>query len=176
MLTHGRSIRTIWGTVGISLLGLIMAGAAFAQQPAGPPGPPPRRESVLTPEDRAAMAQIFWHRMQQKIGLTDQQVTDIRGLLDSRRTAVRADVQNLFAARRELRSLLDQPTLNSDAIQATATKMKDLQAKLLDARLQTQLALRAKLTPEQWQQWHTLRQEMGHRWNRRGPAFGPGSM
>jgi Spy/CpxP family protein refolding chaperone len=176
MLTHGSSTRTIWGTIGIFLLGLITTGTALAQQPAGPPGPPPRRESVLTPEDRAAMGQIFWHRLQQKIGLTDQQVTDIRALLDARRTAARADVQSLIAARRDLRKQLDQPTFDPDAIQATATKIKDLQGKLLDARLQTQLALRAKLTPEQWQQWHALRQETGHRWSRRGPGFGPGRM
>jgi len=176
MLTHPRSIRTFWEMVGILFLGLIMTGTAFAQQPAGPPGPPPRGESILTPDDRAAMGQIFWHRMQQKLGLTDQQVTDIRALLDAQRTAARADIQNLIAARKQLRSLLDQSTPNPDAIQAAATKVKDLQAKLFDVRLQTQLALRAKLAPEQWQQWHTLRQGMGHRWMRHGPAFGPGPM
>jgi Spy/CpxP family protein refolding chaperone len=134
----------------------------------------------LTPDDRAAMSQIFWHRAQERLALTDQQVTDIRGLLDAQRTAARSDVQNLFAARKQLRSLLDQPTADPAAIQTAATQIKATQAKLFDSRLQTQIALRAKLTPEQWQQWRTLRQRMergmGQRGWKRGGGFGAGMM
>jgi Spy/CpxP family protein refolding chaperone len=161
---------------GSLIAGLAMAGTALAQQPAGSPGPPPRGQSLFTPEDRAAMAQIFWQRAQQRLGLTDQQVSDIRALLETQRTAARADVQNLIAARRQLRSLLDQPTSDPAAIQAAAAQAKALQAKLFDSRLQTQLDLRAKLTPEQWQQWRTLRQGMGRRGWRHGGGFGSGLM
>jgi Spy/CpxP family protein refolding chaperone len=122
------------------------------------------------------MAQIFWHRMQERLGLKDEQVTEVRSLLDAQRTAARADMQNLMAARKQLRSLLEQPTVDQAALQTAATKIKDLQAKVFDARLQTQLALRAKLTPEQWQQWHSLRQGMARPWMRRGPGFGSGPM
>jgi len=177
MLKHewGNTTRT-WMMAGVMLLGVATAGVALAQQPVGPPGPPPRGQGLLTPDDRAAMSQIFWHRAQERLGLTDQQVTDIRGLLEAQRTAARGDVQSLIAARKQLRSLLDQPTTDPAAIQTAATQIKATQAKLFDSRLQTQIAVRAKLTPEQWQQWRTLRQGMGQRgWRRHGGGFG-GSM
>jgi Spy/CpxP family protein refolding chaperone len=156
-------------------MGLAVAGTALAQQPGGAPGAPPQRERLLTPEDRAAMAQIFWHRAQERVGLTDQQVADIRTLLQTQRAATRADVQGLITARQQLRSLLEQPTVDPASLQAAATQIKSLQAKLLDDRLQTQLALRAKLTPEQWQAWRALRKGRGPHWMRRGRAFGPGA-
>jgi hypothetical protein len=53
-------------------------------------------------------------------------------------------------------------------------QIKTQHATLFDARLQTQLALRAKLTPEQWQQWQALRKGMAHNRMHRAPGFGPG--
>ena len=178
MRKMGLQTWSAWIFIAVLLLGLGAASAAFAQPPPGPPGPPHRGHSLLTPEDRAAMGQIFWHRAQERLGLTDQQVADIRAALDTQRAAARADLQSLTAARRQLRSLLDQPTTDASAIQTAATQVKELQAKLLDHRLQTLLAVRAKLTPEQWSQWRTLRQGMGHRGrgHRGGYGYGPGLM
>ena len=175
MLGHEQRSYKVWVVVGTLLLGVVVAGTALAQQPAVPPGPSPQKESVLTPEDHAAMGQIFWHRVQERLGLTDQQVADIRSLLQAQRTASRADVQSLIAARRQLRTLLEQPTSDPAAIQGVATQLKGLQAKLFDDRLQTQLALRSKFTPGQWQGWLALRKGMGHRWVRRGSTFRPGA-
>lgn len=175
MLRQARRSCKSWAMVGTFLVGLGLAGTAFAQQPATPSGPPPQRERLLTPEDRTAMGQIYWHRVQERLGLTDQQLTDIRSLLDAQRTTARADVQSLIAARKQLRSLLEQPTVDPAAVQSVGSQMKALQAKLFDARLQTQLALRGKFTPEQWQGWLALREGMRHRWMRRGHGFGPGA-
>src|SRR5574337_894203 len=127
-----RRIWKAWGLVGTLLVGMVMAGPAWAQQPPGVPGGPPRGERLLTPEDRAAMGQIFWHRVQERLGLTDQQVTDIRALLDTQRSATRANVQSLIAARRQLRTLLEQQGSEPAAIQAVATQVKSLQAALFD--------------------------------------------
>jgi Spy/CpxP family protein refolding chaperone len=172
----GNKTRT-WMMAGVMLLSVAAASAAQAQQPVGPPGPPPRGQGLLTPDDRAAMAQIFWHRAQERLALTDQQVTEIRGLLEAQRATTRTDVQSLIAARKQLRSLLDQPTADQAAIQTAATQIKTTQDKLFDSRLQTQIALRAKLTPAQWQQWRTLRQGMGQRgWMRHRGGFGGGMM
>ena len=169
MLRHVRNTGTAWALVGILLAGLLVAGPALAQQAGG------HRPSLLTPEDRAAMAQIFWHRAQASVGLTEQQVTDIRALLDAQRETARTSVQSLMAARKQLRTLLEQQTPDQTAVQAAATQIKTQQATLFDARLQTQLALRAKFTPEQWQQWQALRKSMGqHRGMHRAPGFGPG--
>jgi Spy/CpxP family protein refolding chaperone len=145
---------------------------ALAQSPGSPPGSGAQKGSLLTPEDRTAMGQIFWHRMQQRLGLSDQQVSDIRSLLEAQRTTMRTNVQNLMAARKQLRSLLEQPTADTAAIQAAASQVKAQQAALFDERLQTQLALRTKLTAEQWQQWQSLRKGRWHRGMRRGHGFG----
>ena len=168
MLRHLRNTGTAWALVGILLAGLLVAGPTLAQQPGG------QRPSPLTPEDRAAMAQIFWHRAQASLGLTDQQVIDIRTLLDAQRATARTTVQSLMAARKQLRTLLDQQTSDPGAVQAVATQIKTQQAALFDARLQTQIALRAKLTQEQWQQWQALRKGMAQRRMHRAPGFGPG--
>jgi Spy/CpxP family protein refolding chaperone len=122
------------------------------------------------------MAQIWWHRTQERLGLTDQQVADIRNLLETQRTTAQADVQNLIAARRQLRTLLEQQTSDPATVQSTATQVKTLQAKLFDARLQTQIALRGKLSPEQWQRWLALRKGMGRHGMWRGRAFGAGAL
>ena len=160
-----------FGTLmGALFLSLALAGAAQAQ---GPAGPPAGHQMLLTPEDRAAMGQIFWHRMQEKLGLSGEQATEIRALLDAQRTAARTTGQELRAARKQLRGLLDQPTPDPAAVQAAASQIKTLQAAMFDAHLQTQLALRAKLTPAQWQQWQSLHPGQGH-WGRQpGPGFGP---
>ena len=168
MVRHVRNTGTGWALVGILLAGLLVAGPALAQQPGG------HRPSLLTPEDHAAMGQIFWHRAQARVGLTDQQVTDIRTPLDAQRATMRTRVQSLRAARKQLRTLLEEQTPDPTAVQAVATQIKTQHAALFDARLQTQLALRAKFTPEQWQQWQALRKGMAHRGMHRAPRFGPG--
>jgi Spy/CpxP family protein refolding chaperone len=166
-----------WLTTGAALLGLLAAGAgtALAQQ-APPAQQPPQRERLLTPEDRAAIGQVFWHRVQARLGLTDQQVADIRSVLEKRRDDSRKDFQALRESRRQLRTLLQQQNSDPKAIEAAATQVKAIQDKLFDQRLQTQLDIRGKLTAEQWQRWLEMRQGMGHRWARgsRGPGMGPG--
>ncbi len=148
-------------------------GTAVAQQAPASPQPPQQRQQLLTPEDRSAMQQIFWHRMQERLGLSDQQVADIRNELQTRRAAARGDMQALFAARKQLRTLMQQPNASQADVQAAATQVKQLQDKLFDSRLQTQLAIRAKLTPEQLAKWTELRKGMGHRMRHHGRGFAP---
>jgi Spy/CpxP family protein refolding chaperone len=167
MRRHIQNTAAIWVIVATLLAGLVLPVPVLAQQPGGQPAP------LLTPEDRAAMGQIYWKRMQSRLGLTDQQTTDIRALLDTQRAATQGNFQSLIVARKQLRTLLDQQAPDQAAVQAAATQVKTLQAALFDARLQTQLALRARLTPEQWQQWQTLRKGMRHRWMRHEPGVGP---
>jgi Spy/CpxP family protein refolding chaperone len=164
-----------WLMSGALLLGMVAAGpgAALAQQ-APPPQQPPQRERLLTPQDRAAIGQVFWNRIQARLGLSDQQVADIRALLDQRRQDARADFQALRESRRQLRTLLHQQNSDPKAIEAAATQVKMNQDKLFDQRLRTQLDIRAKLTPEQWQRWVELRQDRGHRWMHRGRGPGMG--
>lgn len=165
-----------WFMAGVLFLALAAGGAGTAldQQSPATPAQPPRGQHLLTPEDRAAMGQIFWHRMQERLGLTDQQVSDIRNILQARRDAARADIQALFAARRELRNLLQQPNSDPTVIQSAAGQVKQLQDKMFDQRLQTQLAIRSKLTPDQLARWGEMRKGIGRGGWRRGGGFGWG--
>lgn len=178
MRTNGRTGFHGWLVAGALLCGVAAGGAGMAVAQQGPASPtqPRQAERLLTLEDREAMAQIFWHRAQERVGLTDQQVLDIRALLQNQRSAMRGDVQALMAARRQLRDLLGQQTADPAAIQSAATQVKSLQGKLFDQRLQAQLAIRSKLTPEQLTRWIELRKGMGHHGWRRGNAFGKGLM
>ena len=117
------------------------------------------------------MQQIFWHRMQERLGLTDQQALDIRNVLQARRDAVRGNVQALFAARKQLRDLLQQSNSDPAAIQSAAAQVKQLQNTMFDQRIQTQLDIRSKLTPEQLAKWGEMRKGMGrHGWRRGGDS------
>ncbi len=172
-MTNRTTFQT-WLLAGVlALAGGIGGGAtAFAQQaPAASPPPAPGRERLLTPQDRAAMAQIFWHRMQERLGLSDQQVSEIRTLLQNQQTTARADLEALRAAQRQLRALLADPKADLAAIQAAAAQVKAQRDKLFDERLQTRIAIRSKLTPDQLAKWAALRQGMRHRWMGRGQAF-----
>ena len=117
------------------------------------------------------MQQIFWHRMQERLGLTDQQALDIRNVLQARRDAARGNVQALFAARKQLRDLLQQSNSDPAAIQSAAAQVKQLQNTMFDQRIQTQLDIRSKLTPEQLAKWGEMRKGMGrHGWRRGGDS------
>jgi len=175
MFRERRRSCKVWVMVGALLVGLAVVGIASAQQPANAPTSLHQKESLLTPEDRAAMRQIYWHRVQERLGLSDQQVADIQTFLQTQRTATQADVQSLIAARKQLRTLLEQSPVDPAAVQSVATQVKTIQASLFDSRLQTQIALRGKLSAEQWRGWLALRKGMGQRWNRRGHGFGPGA-
>ena len=158
MWRHARKMVWFGTLMGTLFLGLALAGLVQAQAPAGPPA---GHQMLLTPEDRAAMGQIFWNRMQEKLGLSGEQATGIRALLDAQRTAARTTGQELRAARKQLRGLLDQQKPDAAAVQAAASQIKTLQA------------VRAKLTTAQWQQWQSLHSGQGHRGRRPGPGFGP---
>ena len=123
MRGHRRRTCKVWGLVGTLLIPLMVAGTAGAKQAPGVAGGPPRGERLLTPEDRAAMGEIFWHRVQEHLHLTEQQATELRALLDTQRSAARANVQSLMAARQQLQTLLDQQGSDPAAIQAAATQV-----------------------------------------------------
>ncbi len=164
-----------WLLAGALALGSVVGGGitAFAQQtPAAPT--PPQRQPLLTPDDRAAMGQIFWHRMQERLGLSDQQVAEIRGLLQNQHAAAQANVQAMRATERQFRTLLADPHADPAAIQAAAAQVKAERDQLFDQRLQIRLAIRSKLTPDQLAKWAELRQGMGHRRMWRRDAFGWG--
>ena len=71
-----------------------------------------------------------------------------------------------------------QPTDIRPLLQAQrqAAQVKSLQAELSDQALQTQLALRSKLTPEHLACWIELRKDRRRHGMRSGHVFGPGAV
>lgn len=159
------------------LLALVgTAGAAFAQPMGGPPGPSRKDQRLLTPEDHATMRGIYWQRIKERLGLTDEQATDLRNTLQAQRQAMRADFRAMATARKQLGQLLRTPTADAAAIQSAAAEVKAAQERLFDQRVEAQLALRAKLTPEQFAKWLELQERMGKAGRRHGGRFGGNRM
>jgi len=77
--------------------------------------------------------------MKEKLGLTDGQAEQIRSVLQSRRDEARV----------ELRRLLEQQNSASADLKAAADRVKSLQGKFPARRLDTVVALRSQLTPDQ---------------------------
>lgn len=120
-------------------------------------------------------------RLQQRLNISDEQSTRLREIRESRQpeaVRLRTDAR---AARQDLRRLLQSETLDRKAVDAKVKEIADFHATALRARIDTMLAMREVLTPEQRQKWQELRNERGmgarreHRgWGRhgRGPASG----
>ncbi len=157
-----------WWAVPASVLLVAAWSVALAEAQQAPGSRPPcaPRQGLLTADDREAMGRIFMNRVKEKVGLSDQQAQDIRNTLRVMRNDARADLQALCQARLGLRTLMEQQNSDPAALKAAGDQIKALQAKLMDRRLDTYLALRSKLTAEQWSKWVELRKE------RRGPWRG----
>ena len=150
-----------WWWVAGGILGLLamvgMLSGVEAAAAGGPEGAGGRGARILTPEDREAIAQVVGKRIQEQVGLSQEQWESVRTILRTTREKARADFGTLRQAQRELRTLLASPVLDSAAVKGLADQIKTLQGALLDRRIETVAALRSALTPEQWERWQTLR-------------------
>ncbi len=117
---------------------------------------------------------------QQALGLSDEQVTQLRKLRqDDRKQAIRrrADMQ---IARMELNEALGAPTIDEKVVAAKVQALTQLQSSALRARVDQRLALARILTPEQRAKMQQLRREHGFRnvahraWGRGERRFGGG--
>ncbi len=145
--------------------------AVQAQQGPGPGGPCARAQGLLTPDDREAIGRMILQRTKERVGLSDQQAEQIRTMLQSRRDETRTDLQALCEARMELRQLLDRQDSDPAALKTVGERVKALQGKLLDRRLETVVAIRSQLTPDQWAKWVELRKQAARRWMGRARRF-----
>ncbi len=133
---------------------LAVGGAGMAAALPHGQGPGPRG-------DRAA-------RLKQELGLSDDQAVRLREIRESRqRDAIRHRADSEIA-RLDLRRLLEAPTVDRKAVDAKVKEIADLQSAGLRARVDTMLAMREVLTPEQRQKWQALGGERHRdRWQRR---------
>jgi Spy/CpxP family protein refolding chaperone len=155
---------------GALLMGAWSVGSAWAQQAPGSRTPCTPRQGLLSPDDRAAMGQIFMNRTKATLGLSDQTAADIQVILKNGRPS-QQDQQTLCLGRLSLRTLLKQADSDPGAVQAASDNVANLMKALTDRRLATQLAIRSKLTPDQWAQWLELRKHGRAGWRGRPGGF-----
>jgi hypothetical protein len=140
-----------WWVVGaLFILGIVAGGAPGAGAQQQPPLP--------------TLEQLRWNEIQQKLGLTDQQVTTLQNIRAANRTTRQSDFQALRTAHQQLRAAWSQA--NASAISSAATAVQAAQNQLFNDRLQGQLNILNALGPDLWKQWTAL--QKGHRRMRGG--------
>ncbi len=169
--THMGWCRLVLVVAILVVSGIGGVAAVQAQQGPGAAGPCAGPQALLTPDDREAIGRVILERTKERLGLSDQQAEQIRTMLQSRRDEARTDIQALCEARLELRQLLDRQDSDPSALKAVGERVKTLQGKLLDRRLDTVVAIRSQLTPDQWAKWVELRKQAGRRWMGRARHF-----
>ena len=135
---------------------LTLSGLAAAQQPA--PAAPPTLE------------QLRWNDVQQKLNLTNDQVTALQTAFSTSRPTMQADFQSLKTAHQALRTAWT--AADPGAIQAAHQQVLTAQAKLATDRLNTQLQILQILGPDLYKQWRALHHHGHH--GHQGWGHGPG--
>lgn len=163
--------------MGLAIAGLLMAAAAGAQMPVGGPGfgghRPPFERALGPQGDRGR----WWNnpKMVAMLKLTDDQRKAMDEVLFQHREKLidlRAGVQK---AELEMEPLMKADEPNEAKILAQIDKLAQARAELEKANARFLLALKGKLTPEQWKQVQAIRanrrQERGG-WGRNGEGRG----
>ena len=100
--------------------------------------------------------------LQSDLGLTDQQVAEIRRIhTEARKAGIRRNA-DLRIARMELQELLGAATLDEAKIAARVKAVSDLQAAAFKERTDGQLAVRRLVTAEQFQKMQQVRRRAVH--------------
>ncbi len=168
----------MWVKVGVAIAGALMAGKAFAQGPCGG-GPGMGFGDHRPPMERSFGAQgergRWWNnpRTVERLKLTDAQrkamdetmLQHREKLVDLRGTLEKAEL--------ELDPMTNQDQPNEGQILSQIDKVAAARAELEKANARFLLAIRSKLTPEQWKQVQAERASRPHGWEGRD-GQGPG--
>jgi Spy/CpxP family protein refolding chaperone len=132
------------------------------------------------------MAMLENDRVKSALGLTDEQSSKLRQIMvEGRKSAIktRADMQ---VRNIELRELLHADQPNRDAVLRKVQEISELRGQMMRERVESLLAAKSVLTPEQQQRIRAFRSERRGRrgaWRRDrgpggpgGPQGGPGSL
>ena len=151
-------MRASWmGKLGLSVAAVLLAGTAWAQGSgpgAGPGGPGfgehrPPFERALGPEGNRGR---WWNDpvLVEKLKLSEEQRKGFDGILLEHRTKL-IDLRGAVEkAELEMEPLIDADQPNEAKILGQIDKIAQLRAELEKANARFLLAIRAKLTPEQW--------------------------
>jgi len=177
---------SIAARLGLALAGLLMAGSAFAQGPGGMgPMGGPGMDGHRPPMERAfrghGLDVRWWNnpRVIERLKLTDDQRKQFDQILLDHREKLIDLRASLAKAELEMQPLMQADQPNESAILAQIDRVAQARAELEKANARYLLALRSKLTPEQWKQVQEFRENRGamrERWRdgHRGPG-GPGA-
>lgn len=170
--------------VGAMIAGLVTAGSVFAQEP--PSGPPSGGPAMGMGGHRPPIERAFgrgyegrwWNNPQiaDQIKLTDDQRKQFDDILLQHRTTLIDLNANLQKAELSLQPLISADQPNENAILEQIDKVAQARAELEKANARYLLAIRAKLTPDQWKQvqdFRKNREQMRGRWGGRD-GRGPG--
>ena len=165
IVTLGRQFRRAVHRSALMAVGLLplVAGVdgAFAHTSVSPRAamdPCTRVDNIDDVDASGRSTMLQW--IQDRLGLTEQQVQNIEVLRQARRDAIRRDARALCEAGVELGALIASLDSDPTAVRAAGEKAKTAQGRVLDHRIEGQLALRAQLTPEQWARWIDLLQNI----------------
>jgi Spy/CpxP family protein refolding chaperone len=177
--------------LGVAIAGILMAGVALAQGPGGEMGSKPGFGGHRPPFEQAFGSHgaqgHFWNnpKMVEALKLTDDQRKAMDGILLEHREKLidlRAGVEK---AELGMEPLMGQDQPDEGKILAQIDRVAQARAELEKANARFLLALRSKLTPDQWKQVQAFRANHGREgggWGRdgrerdeRGPGgHGPG--
>jgi Spy/CpxP family protein refolding chaperone len=186
---HEWKVRGMKGTFGVqlasALAGILLAcGVAAAQGPGGGGSmghgfgdhQPPMERAFRFDGERGQ----FWNnpRIVEKLKLTDDQRKAMDGILQDHRVTLIDLRANEEKAEVEMEPLMRADEPNESAILAQIDKIAQARAELEKANARFLLALRSKLTPEQWKQVQAFREDRrqgdwGHNEHGQG-MHGPG--
>ncbi|HUB29609.1 MAG TPA: Spy/CpxP family protein refolding chaperone [Terracidiphilus sp.] len=180
--------RSIASTVGWAIVGIFASVGAFAQGPGGGPGPmggDPGFGGHRPPFERAFGGGGFegrwWNnpKIVDRLKLTDDQRKAFDQILLQHRETLIDLHANLAKAELALEPLVNADQPNESSILSQIDKVAQARAELEKANARYLLALRGKLTPDQWKQVQAFRQnrgrEMWRQGERRGRSDGPGA-
>jgi protein CpxP len=173
--------------MGLAMAGVLLAGTALAQGPGGGMGP----GSGMGPgagfgEHRPPMERAFgapgahgrwWNnpKVVERLKLTDEQRKAFDGILLDHRAKLIDLRASLEKAELTLEPLMSDDSPNEAKILAQIDKVAQARAELEKANAGFLLAIRAKLTPEQWKQVQVFRANHEHEGRgreERGPGHG----
>ena len=170
--------------VGIAIAGLLMAGSAFAQPSGGQdPGAPGPGMGRRPPFERAFAGHgnegRWWNnpKVADQLKLSDDQRKEFDNILQQHRAKLIDLRANLEKAELTLEPLIGADQPNENEILAQIDKVAQARAELEKANARYLLAIRSKLTPDQWKQVQEFRKNRGQmreRWGQGGGRSGPG--
>jgi protein CpxP len=164
--------------LGIAIAGVLLAGTAFAQDTGGGPGGgfgehrPPFERAMGGDHGR------WWNnaKIAERLKLTDTQRKAMDDTLQQHRETLVDLRGGLEKAELELEPMMKEDQPNESQILAQIDKVAQARAELEKANARFLLAIRSKLTPEQWKQMEADRASRPHgEWGRGGGPGGPGA-